>query len=487
MAISARHCVAHGYGLLFSRPLTIVGLTWLPALFYALGARFLVAHIVSAMSLAVPSASGLFDQYALFYFVALVALTAFFGALIAVCLTRQAFELHDETVAAYLVFGIREFRLFLALLRYYALVVSALALTAIVAGILVSQGSAFAAAHGHAFFLGVQTEIWLNSIASALAVILLVVLATRYGFLLDALAAAEDNVRLGRAHALVRQNFWPIAATLVAAGLPALMVLAACEMTFGGVGPAAQVMSPAQETSFALILTVGLVVLHTLFAGASARAYTEMAEAAAHEGEFAPHEVHHEVYEAPVPSMGFAHAAPAFVSAAPEPLAQEFVPVETVPSEQVSTHLLVESAAEPPPLEHAAPQEDVAAEAASVEPAAPTAEAAPVVDEHFGHDAHDPMPILAEVQAETAQTPVELAPHAGSEHMSAAHDALPAVWGSGEAEAHAEPAWASHPDIADAARESAEVASDHALQAALPVPPLDPAVALSARSAPPPS
>jgi hypothetical protein len=88
--ISVRHSVAQAYGLLFGRPLTVIGLTWLPAVFYAVAADFLIHRMDAAMATAVPSANGLFGQYAFFYFIALVVATAFYGAVIAVPLTRQA-------------------------------------------------------------------------------------------------------------------------------------------------------------------------------------------------------------------------------------------------------------------------------------------------------------------------------------------------------------------------------------------------------------
>ncbi len=146
--ISVRHCVAQAYGLLFGQPFTLIGLTWLPALFYALATAWLIQRMDMAMAAAVPSGDGILGQYALFYFALLVVATALFGGTIAVSLTRQAFALREERVAAYLVIGARELRLFFALTRYYALTVMTLLVFATAAGIAVSQGTNYASVHG---------------------------------------------------------------------------------------------------------------------------------------------------------------------------------------------------------------------------------------------------------------------------------------------------------------------------------------------------
>src|SRR3974390_1306181 len=114
--ITVRHAAAAGYGLLFGRPLTVLGLTWLPAAVYAAVASTLVRDMSEAMAYATPAISGVAARYVFVYFTGLVVATAAFGALIAVPLTRQAFGLRDEPVMAHLVVGPREGRMFFALL-----------------------------------------------------------------------------------------------------------------------------------------------------------------------------------------------------------------------------------------------------------------------------------------------------------------------------------------------------------------------------------
>src|SRR5271155_1225432 len=319
--ISVRHGVAQAYGLLFGRPLTVIGLTWLPALFYAFGADFLIHRMDAAMAGAVPSANGLFGQYAFFYFVALGAAAAFYGAVIAVPLTKQAFGLREEQVAVHLVVGAREFRLFFGFLRYYAIAVTTLVVLAIGAGVAITQGMHYAAAHGFpAVWHGYPLETWLNSTAGAITVIIFSVLAVRYGFFLDAIAAVEDHAKLRRAAQLSRGNFWFIATTLFVVGVPACLVLLACEMTFGGLNLnlSSLGLAAAETTPFAGILAAGLVVLHALLAGASAGAYAERAEQVVQESE---------AYEV-------AHAAPAAVYAqAPSAFS---APIETIYQAEVT-------------------------------------------------------------------------------------------------------------------------------------------------------
>jgi hypothetical protein len=362
--ISVRHCVAQAYGLLFGRPLTVIGLTWLPAVFYAVGADFLIHRMNAAMAVAVPSAGGLFGQYAFFYFVGLVVATAFFGSVIAVPLTRQAFGMREEQVAVHLVVGAREFRLFFAYLRYYAITVTTLAALAIGAGVAITQGTHYAAAHGvPAVWQGYPLETWFNSVAGAVTVIVFSAIAVRYGFFLDAIAALEDRARLARAASLSRGNFWAIATTLFVVAVPASLVLLACEMTFGGLNLAVLGLPSADATPFAAILATGLVVLHTLTAGASAGAYAEMAEAIVQEND---------LYQAP-------DLSPAAVYAQAPAIAETMYHVEA-----------------PPTVETPAPAiKIVTPEAAQFEPAAAMAHGvwmAPPPDAHFGSDPHDAQP-----------------------------------------------------------------------------------------------
>jgi hypothetical protein len=493
--ISVRHSVAQAYGLLFGRPLTVIGLTWLPAVFYAEGASFLIHHINAAMTLAVPSSNGLLGQYAFFHFAALVAATALFGAVIAVPLTRQAFGLREEKVAVHLVIGPREFRLWFALLRYYAIVVSAVVVLAVCAGVAISQGARFAGAHGVAAqWLGLPLETWLNSVAGAFATIVFTAFAVRYGFLLDAIASAEDHARLTRASTLSQGNFWSIATILFVIAVPAGVLLIACEMTFGGFVIAGQGFAPADAASFAGILTVGLIVLHTLAAGASAGAYSQMAEAAAQEPEpeeasFSPVHQPRAVFarsaDAPA-SVAFQSAAPAAPEPLPMPAMMEIATPEAESAPMVAPGFPGQWMAPPQEARSGADAHDTQADDTPVA-GVQTGEAEPTEVARFAQSDATAMNVQpAEAPTDTSTESSPEVP-ASTEEESVAHvkEAQEAV--SEDAAAPQETsdetpetsAQTVHPDVADAAAEADDAAADHAHDAEFPPPPLDPAGAIS--------
>ena len=531
--ISVRHSVAEAYGLLFGKPLTVLGLTWLPAVFYAAAADFLIHRMNAAMAAAIPVASGLLGEYAFFYFVALLVITAFFGAVIAVPLTRQAFGLRDERVAAYFVVGAREFRLFFAFLRYYVALTSVLVLFAIAAGVAITQGVHYATAHGiPAVWHGLPLETWFNSGAGAIAVIGLSLLTVRYGFFLDAIAGAEDHTRLSRAAALSQGNFWPIAITLFVVGVPASLILLACEMTFGGLNLAGLGLSSAAATPFAGILAAGLVVLHTLSAGASAGAYAELAEAVTHDPE---------PLRAPATVAPYVGPAEVYASAQhavdPElpPLPAELPPEPVVTSAAeglppIAPELSAPAAEVPPSAEDATfqaemseaaqitePMEIITPEAESGAPLPPQPSAewvAPPPDAHFGSDPHDaqvhetyaheaqtmavPEPLATALAASESPPPVEAAHSVEAAHLGegTAHpveaqnaSAEPVAKDPASAEKSNEPILV-HP-VAEEGSVSPKILSfdglpeevpDHAHDAELPPPPLDPAGVLAAQS-----
>jgi hypothetical protein len=300
--VSVRHGIARAYAFLFGRLLTVIGVTWLPAVLYAVAASFLVQHMNSAMRVAVPSEAGVLGEYAFFYFAGLLVLTAFFGALIGIALAQSALGLRSEPVVARLVVGPREGRLFFALLCFYAVVIGALLVLTLAAGFGVTTASQYAATHNMRFdWLGVPFQVWLNGFAGAAAAILFVLLTVRFGFLLGPLAASGKKALLTRARVVSAGNFVRLAIVYLTVGLPAFALLAVCERAFGGfdIGWAGGTkisfsIEPGGLAAFGAILAGGLVVLHALFAGASAAAYEQLGDAAepaaAQEPVFALHE-----------------------------------------------------------------------------------------------------------------------------------------------------------------------------------------------------
>ncbi len=314
--ISVRHGIARAYGFLFGRLFQVLGLSWLPAVFYAVAATFLIQRMSGAMQSAVPADANLLGEYALFYLLALVTVTAFLGAVIAVPLAREALGQRDEPVAAHFVVGLREARMFFALLRFYAVVVLASIALAFAAGIAVTTAARYAdAQHLHLDWAGIRFQVWLNLGAGLVAACVFLIVAARLSFLLAPMAAAEKHVGLARAGRLSRGNFWRIAFTYLVVGFPATLLLLTCETSFGGLEmgktlpsgmQAFYTVAPDHIAIFAAVLAAGLVVLQALFAGASASAYEELADAAAYE-------TAHEAAPAatfPEPAMAFADAGP---------------------------------------------------------------------------------------------------------------------------------------------------------------------------------
>jgi hypothetical protein len=283
--ISVRHGIARAYGFLFGRLFRIIGLSWLPAVFYAVAASFLIQRMSGAMQTAVPADDGLLGEYAFAYFFALVMVTAFLGAVIAIPLTREALGRHEEPVAVHFVVGGREFRLFFALLRFYAIETVVLVAMVFAAGIAVTTLGRAGAGNLHVDWAGVPFQTWLNIAAGFVGSLVFLLLATKLGFLLTPVATLEKHAKLGRAAQLSRGNFWRLAFVYVVVGLPATLVLVACETTFGGLEMGKTLPRGMQAfytvdrdhiALFATILAGGLVVLHALFAGASASAYEEL-------------------------------------------------------------------------------------------------------------------------------------------------------------------------------------------------------------------
>ena len=424
--ISVRHGIARAYGFLFGRLFRIIGLSWLPAVFYAVAATFLIQRMSGAMQTAVPADDGLLGEYAFAYFFALVVVTAFLGAVIAVPLTREALGRHEEPVAVHFVVGGREFRLFFALLRFYAIETVVLVAMVFAAGIAVTTLARAGAGNLHVDWAGVPFQTWLNIAAGLLGSLVFLLLATKLGFLLTPVASLEKHAKLGRAAQLSRGNFWRLAFVYVVVGLPATLVLVACETTFGGLEMGKTLPRGMQAfytvdrdhiALFATILAGGLAVLHALFAGASASAYEELEDGVVYDRAPA------EAPARPVP-------APAFAD-----MRARVVP-DLRPGDARDSML----------------REDLASRAAS-EYSAPLAEAAPVVSD---------APVEAQVRpvesapvVEGHETPsATAAAHAGAEEAAPAAPQNGLTTAAAPADGSA-PAIDAHVTVPETAAESA--------------------------------
>jgi hypothetical protein len=397
--------IAEAYGFLAARLATVLGLGWLPAAFYGAAAWFCLRRMGAAMLVAPPS-SGAFNQFTMLDFLALLVATALLVPTVAVPFTQTALGQPRQHVAAHFVFGGREWRMFLALLRFYAIVIAVLAALAFLCQIAIGIGLP-APGTGRAGFAmpanlyGAPISLWLNGAAAALLAIAFLFLTVRFGFFLPASAAAEDHVTLRRAWALSRGNSWRIAIAYAAVATPPALLIGAGVYAVEGdglgdvlrnawTGIPSEGMSALYRLQYdhavalAGIGAVALVVMNALFAGAAAAAYRAI-EATVDAPQIAPERAEPDFAPAWTPAMAGAgprwHTDPV-ERPAMEEFAQSQQP-EPMAAEQPVVHASeapVEELAQPAPAPEMPPE--LAAEAtheaaASVPEIAAQPEAAP--------------------------------------------------------------------------------------------------------------
>jgi hypothetical protein len=279
--VPVRDSIVRGYSFLFARFFTVLGLGWMPAAFYGLACAWLI-RAVSTGALGAPPSSGAFNQYSLGYLVAMLIVTAFFGAPMLIPFTREALGMHEEPVAAHFSYGPREWRLFVALLRFYAIVGAVLFTLIVGSGIAINQF-----AGSPIVWLGVPIGTWLNSVSAVIVLSTAAFLAVRLGFFLGPIAAVEGHASLARAWALSRDNFWRLSLVFLAVAIPALLVVLICEYALWGselematlkTGSNALAIFQLQydhSESIAAMMAVALMAVNALFGAASAHAYRE--------------------------------------------------------------------------------------------------------------------------------------------------------------------------------------------------------------------
>ncbi|HEV2562711.1 MAG TPA: hypothetical protein VGT78_11275 [Rhizomicrobium sp.] len=278
--------IGGAYGFLFGRILTIIGLSWLPAVFYAVARLFFIQHASAGMLAAmhgqsVPLQDHLFHLGFFLFFILLISI-------IAVSLTREALGLGGERVLAHFVIGGKEIRLFFALVRFYILlIVLIVALVILVVAVGMATKTALAQGMVPAQWPVQHAALGLAMLLACLAVLFVVL---RLTFLLAPVTVAEEHAKLSRAWSLSAGNFWRMLAIFLACAVPVFLILVAAEyallgpqlrdiahqMWTSGKHPDPDVlyrMSQDNILPLVAIATVGLVVLSALFAGASAAAY----------------------------------------------------------------------------------------------------------------------------------------------------------------------------------------------------------------------
>ena len=405
--------IGGAYGFFFGRCLTILCLSWLPAVIYA-GARLaLVDYSAPLMAQALnghhPPAEMHLVHLAFFLFSLLMV------AVIALPLNREALGLGGERVLAHFVIGGRELRLFAAFVRF-EIVFIALIAALVLAIIGVHLGANAAAAHWP--ILAQYNAPNIVHLAAIVLVVLLVLFAAlRLSFLIGPIAAAEDKASLARAWSLSAGNFWRILAIFLATMVPLLIVL--CGADYAVMGPSLHMAfaHPDFQSMFATMIqhapalaaisVVGLVIACALSAGASAAAYRAL-----------------------VPP--------------PEP-------EEPAYAEPAQTHAHVEPVAEyvaEPQAEHAVePEAQAIAEAPAEEPAPHVAEvmvvqetlAAHPADEHQTEPLHEAAAPAEEALPEQTYSAEEMQPLTLQDELPAAEGEaahIPAPDAAAEPEAH---------------------------------------------------
>ncbi len=352
--------IGGAYGFLFGRCLTILCLSWLPALIYA-GVRLaFVRHAAPGMMDAMNGGHQAAQAHLLYLAFFLFALLMV--AVIALPLNREALGLGGERVLARLVIGGRELRLFAAYIRFEILFIALIA--AMVLGV-IGVHLAMKAAEAQWPVLaqyGVPHGVHLAVVLLAVLLALFVVL--RLSFLIGPIAAAEDRALLARAWSLSAGNFWRMLAIFVAIIAPLVIVLvcanyavvgSSLHMVFAD-GPRPDfhlmfdTMMPHAPALVAIGVT-GLVIACALFAGASAVAYRTLVP---------PPEPEEPAYEEPAQAHAYAepqaHAEPV-VEYAPEPAPEMQAPVPHVAEVVVMPEALAAH-----PAEEAPPEQSYAAE-----------------------------------------------------------------------------------------------------------------------------
>jgi hypothetical protein len=308
--------------------------------------------------------------------------------------------------------------MFLALLRFYVIVIATLAALAFIFRMAIGIGWP-APGTGRAGFAmpadlyGTPISLWLNAAAVVLLAIVFLFLTVRFGFFLPACAAAEEKTTLRRAWALSRGNFWRIAVVYVAVAVPAALLFGTGIYAIEGddlgevlrntwMGIPSEGMGAlyrlqyAHAGALAALGAVGLVVMNALFAGASAAAY-RVVEAAANAPEVSRERTEPDFAPAWAPAHAMAdagrrwHPDPFEQSTADEFAQPQQASPKQAEAEQPIVHAseapteepahfaqqpVAESHAEIAPdvaHEHVAPPEEAAQPASAPQPAAHTA------------------------------------------------------------------------------------------------------------------
>jgi hypothetical protein len=446
--------IARAWGFAGRRVLPLLGVSWLAAVFYGLVTAYFLTRLSDAMLVWPRPDAGSFNNFALFYLFCIVVVTAFANAAMALPMTREALEPEDEWRSAYFVIARREWALFANLLLLYVIVIG------IVSAIVFAGGVGIAVSLpmiGHdGVWQGISLVPVMTGLLAFIAAATGLFLATRFGFFLAPIAAAEPPARLLQSWSLSSGNFWRLLTIGVALFLPIIVLSLAIDWALFGSqfsDAVGALLSPPHDKTalfqmvqdhtgtIAAIWAGALLLLNAIFAGASANAYGLVEHDAAPSREYVSMAEPAFVMAAASPHLAvaelrrvepeFRQAEEQSVAKAPEQtVVKEFEPklVEAAPIEQpAETALAVEPVAESPVAEMVPAAEPISApEPATVASIAPQEEplaahkdeipaldpmnhAAPAEPDPSGVPEATPLPSFVKAQPSAEREPSEAA------------------------------------------------------------------------------
>src|SRR5690242_9589584 len=204
------------------RAVPLLGLDWLTATFYGAAAAYFLSKMSGTMLVWPRPDAGSLNNFALFYLFCLVVLTALANAVMGSAMTREAMEPGAEWKTAFFSIARREWGLFANLLLLYVVVIG-LTAAIIFAGEVGAAVSLPMIGNG-GVWKGIALAPVMRTTFAALAILVGLFLATRFGFFLAAIAVADPPARLLQAWISSRGNFLRLLTVSLGILLPVLVV-----------------------------------------------------------------------------------------------------------------------------------------------------------------------------------------------------------------------------------------------------------------------
>ena len=217
--ISVGTAIAHAYGFLFRKFVSILGFVWAPIALYAAGFWFLIPKIFSEFAAETQTGRTTALHWNELSLVGVVLAAFILLAVAAVSATRLAMGIEKERFLVHFTIGGRELRLFFAMIRFTIL----LAVVMLAIGCLVGFGlwaldhfgvTEFSVTDQGLLYASEGQKLLVAIVAMTLAIIILVSVfaftAVRAGSMLMSVATVEEHASLKRVWALNRGHFWAL-------------------------------------------------------------------------------------------------------------------------------------------------------------------------------------------------------------------------------------------------------------------------------------